>query len=407
MGGTNGGSPVLSTQQRWCAVALSLALAVGAAACTPAPSSPPAPSPSAPQAIPVPAPRGPDVDTCISGTVSAMTLRQLVGQVMLVGTPIANPAGIIGLVTTYGLGGVFLSGRTQLPATQLRSGISSLQAAAPKAAGLLIALDQEGGRVQTAQGPDFPPIPSAVAQGGLTDQDLRTQTRTWAGLLADIGVTLDLAPVADTVPASLGAGNPPIGALDRAYGSDPAAVAADVATVVASMQNEGVYATLKHFPGLGRVTKNTDTSTGAVDTEATAQDPYLAPFRAGIGAGAGAVMVSLAAYPNLDPSTIAAFSTPIVTGLLRQQLGFTGLIISDDLGNAVAVRDVPIGQRAVKFIDAGGDVALTVSAATAAAMFDGLLAAANGSSAFRAKLTAAATRIVRAKYAVSLLPCSP
>jgi beta-N-acetylhexosaminidase len=336
-----------------------------------------------------------------------MTLRQLVGQVMLVGTPIADPAAVSGLVLTYEFGGVFLSGRTQASAAQLRSGISALKASAPHAAGLLIALDQEGGRVQTVQGPDFPPIPSAGAQGALTDADLRTQTQAWAQRLVDIGVTLDLAPVADTVPASLGAGNPPIGALDRSYGSDPAAVAADVATVVGALQSEGVYATLKHFPGLGRVTQNTDTSAGAVDTEATPQDPFLEPFRAGIKAGAGAVMVSLASYPNLDPQAIAAFSAPVVTGLLRQQLGFTGLIVSDDLGNAVAVRNVPVGERAVRFIDAGGDVALTVASSTAAPMFEGLLAAANGSAAFRAKLTAAATRVVRTKYAVGLLPCSP
>jgi len=347
------------------------------------------------------------VDACISTTVSQMTLHQLVGQVMLVGTPIADPAAISGLVMTYELGGVFLSGRTQATAEQLRSGISAVQAAAPRSAGLLISLDQEGGRVQTAQGPDFPPIPSAGAQGALADSDLRAQTRTWAALLANIGVTLDLAPVADTVPASLGAGNPPIGALDRAYGSDPTGVAADIATVVAAMQNEGVYATLKHFPGLGRVTKNTDTTTGAIDTEATVRDPYLEPFRTGIKAGAGAVMVSLASYPNLDPQAVAAFSAPIVSGLLRQQLGFNGLILSDDLGNAVAVRDVPVDQRAVRFIDAGGDVALTVASSTAAPMFDGLLDAANGSPAFRTKLTAAATRVVRAKYAIGLLPCSP
>jgi len=339
--------------------------------------------------------------------MSTLTLRQMVGQVMLVGTPIANPANLAAMVTSYGFGGVFLAGRTQAPAAQLRAGIDALQAAAPKSAGLLIALDQEGGKVQTLQGADFPPIPTAVDQGKLTSQDLRSQTAAWASLLSHIGVTLDLAPVADTVPASLGAGNPPIGALDREYGSDPAAVATDVATVVAAIQSSGVYATLKHFPGLGRVTENTDTSTGAVDAEATTSDPFLAPFRAGINAGTEAVMVSLAYYPKLDPAAIAAFSPQIVTGLLRQQLGFKGLIVSDDLGNAVAVRGVPVEQRAVDFIEAGGDLALTVAPNTAGPMFDGLLAAANGSAELRAKVTTAATRVVRSKYAVGLLPCSP
>jgi beta-N-acetylhexosaminidase len=339
--------------------------------------------------------------------MAAMTIRQRVGQIMLVGTPVGSPSGIADVVASYGLGGVFLAGRSQTAASALQPAIAGLQKSAPTGLGLLIALDQEGGQVQTLQGADFPAIPTAVAQGRLSPADLRAQTLDWAGRLAGIGVNLDLAPVSDTVPASIGAGNPPIGALDREYGSDPAAVAQAVSTVVTAVQSTGVMTTLKHFPGLGRVTKNTDTSTEAVDIEASTKDPYLGPFAAGIQAGTGAVMVSLASYPNLDSQTIAAFSPTIVTGLLRQQLGFSGLIVSDDLGNAVAVRDVPLGQRAVKFISAGGDVALTVSASTAGPMFDGLLAAANGSSSFAQKVTAAATRVVRAKYGVGLLTCSP
>src|SRR5258706_9134664 len=118
-------------------------------------------------------------------------------------------------------------------------------------------------------------------------------------------------------------------------------------------------------------------------------------------------MMSSASYPNLDSQTLAAFSTPIVTGLLRQQLGFDGLIISDDLGAAVAVSGVPMGQRGVRFIEAGGDLVLTVSASTAPAMFDGLLAAANASTAFAAKVAAAAVYVIKAKYAAGLLSCPP
>jgi beta-N-acetylhexosaminidase len=339
--------------------------------------------------------------------MAALTLRQRVGQVMLVGTPVGSPAGIADVVASYGLGGVFLAGRSQTPASTLQSDIAGLQKSAPTGLGLLIALDQEGGLVQTLQGPDFPPIPAAVEQGRLSSTDLRAQALDWAGRLARIGVNLDLAPVADTVPASLGAGNPPIGALDREYGSNPTAVAQAISTVVTAVQSAGVMTTLKHFPGLGRVTKNTDTSTGAVDTEASTKDPYLGPFAAGVQAGTAAVMVSLASYPNLDSQAIAAFSPTIVNGLLRQQLGFNGLVLSDDLANAVSVQNVPIGQRAVKFISAGGDVALTVSASAAGPMFDGLLAAANNSSSFAARLTAAATRVVRAKYGAGLLSCSP
>jgi beta-N-acetylhexosaminidase len=324
-----------------------------------------------------------------------------------VGTPIADPTSVDNLVGTYDIGGVFLSGRSHAPASELRTDIASLQATAPPGAGLLIALDQEGGEVQTLQGSDFPPIPTAVAQGRLNQSTLRAQTVSWARRLAAIGVTLDLAPVADTVPTSIGTANPPIGAFYREYGADPTAVAADIGTVVTAVQSTGVLTTLKHFPGLGRVLKNTDVSTGAVDTVTTTHDPYLSPFQAGIHAGTGAVMVSSASYPNLDPQSIAAFSTLIVTGLLRRQFGFTGLIVSDDLGAAAAVSTVPLDQRAVLFIEAGGDLALTVAPSTAPAMIDGLLAAADTSTSFAAKVTAAAKYVIHAKYTAGLLPCSP
>jgi beta-N-acetylhexosaminidase len=261
--------------------------------------------------------------------------------------------------------------------------------------------------VQTLQGTDFPPIPTAVAQGRLSQSALRAQAVSWARRLAGIGVNLDLAPVADTVPASLGTANPPIGAFYREYGSDPTAVAADITTVVGALQSVGVMTTLKHFPGLGRVRYNTDTSTKAVDTVATTHDPYLGPFAAGIRAGTVAVMVSSASYPNLDAHSIATFSAPIVTGLLRGQLGFRGLIVSDALGGAAAISSVPVDQRAVRFIEAGGDLALTVQASKAPAMINGLLAAAKASTSFTAKLTAAARYVIRTKYGAGLLPCSP
>jgi len=348
-------------------------------------------------------------DACVQSTVAKLSLRQLVGQVLLVGVPIGDPSAIDDTLTEYQFGGVFLAGRYHDSASKLRSEISALQstAKAPTGVHLFISLDQEGGDVQTLQGSDFPPIPTAVNQGKLTKSALYSQTASWATLLADVGVNLDLAPVADTVPADLGTGNPPIGFYHRQYGSDPVAVASDITTVVSAIQSTGVVTTLKHFPGLGRVLENTDTAAHAVDDVATTDDPYLGPFVAGIKASTGAVMVSSATYPKLDPGSIATFSEPIVTGLLRDKLGFTGLIVSDSLAGAAAVASVPVGQRAVKFIQAGGDLALVTTYTKAAAMFDGLLAAAQASPSFTAKVTAAATYVMHAKYVAGLLSCSP
>jgi beta-N-acetylhexosaminidase len=186
----------------------------------------------------------------------------------------------------------------------------------------------------------------------------------------------------------------------------PGPVADDVAAVVSAVQGAGVLTTLKHFPGLGRVRVNTDTSTGARDDLTTADDPALKPFSSGIAAGSAAVMISSATYPKLDPANVAAFSGPIVTGLLRDKLGFTGLVLSDDLGPAVAVGAVPLGQRAVRFIQAGGDMALSVRLADAGPMSDALVAAAKASPEFAARVTQSATRVVQSKLRAGLTTCN-
>ncbi len=345
----------------------------------------------------------------MDATIGSLSLSGRVGQLLMIGAPIGNPTSIVPTVRRYRLGAVFLAGRSSQSAATLRDNIQTIQRAARGATGMgvEVALDQEGGLVQTLSGSDFPKIPSAVRQGGWTDAMLRSRTADWAGRLAAAGVTMDLAPVADTVPAGTAASNPPIGALDRQYGSAPDAVARDIATIVQAAQSAGVMTTLKHFPGLGRVRANTDTSTRAVDSVATVNDPFLRPFAAGIRAGTGAVMVSSARYPKLDSTSIAVFSEPIVTGLLRERLGFTGIIVSDDLGAAAAARSVPVGQRAVRFVRAGGDLVLTVRPTDAGPMVVALTAAAQQSPAFAARVTDAAENVLRAKVRAGLLTCSP
>jgi beta-N-acetylhexosaminidase len=341
---------------------------------------------------------------CVAATVAGLSLADRAGQLLMIGTPVADPAGLARTVTARHLGGVFLAGRSHRPAADLKQDIAALQRAAPDVP-LLVALDQEGGAVQTLQGPDFPLVPSALVQGRWSTATLRARTAAEADRLVAIGVTQNLAPVADTVPRSVGTANPPIGAFHRQYGSEPDTVAADIRTVVAASQRAGVLTTLKHFPGLGRVRVNTDTSTGSADSTTTANDPYLQPFAAGIRAGSAAVMVSSASYPKLDRRAIAAFSTPIITGLLRRQLGFTGMVMSDDLGAAAAVAAVPVGERAVRFVRAGGDLVLTIRPEDAAPMADALLAAARESPAFAARVADAAGHVVQAKYRAGLLRC--
>ncbi|MFI5911043.1 glycoside hydrolase family 3 N-terminal domain-containing protein [Dactylosporangium sp. NPDC051541] len=344
---------------------------------------------------------------CAEQLVGKLSLEQQAAQLLMIGTPLSSPLGAAQTIQKYHIGGIFLAGRSSASAATLRQQIAQLQDAAKQNGGtaLQIGIDQEGGQVQTLKGDDFPAIPTAVNQGKLDNATLKARTAEWAALLKGIGITIDLAPVADVVPADVGKNNPPIGGFERQYGSTPDPVADDVATVVQAIQGAGVLTTLKHFPGLGRVRVNTDTSTGAQDAVMTTDDPFLKPFSSGLTAGSAAVMISSATYPKLDAKNVAAFSQPIVTGLLREKLGFNGLVLSDDLGAAVAVGSTPVGQRAVKFIQAGGDMALSVRLADAAPMTEALVTAAKADPAFAARVKQSATRVLQSKIQAGLASC--
>ena len=170
------------------------------------------------------------------------------------------------------------------------------------------------------------------------------------------------------------------------------------------MAAAGVMSVAKHFPGLGRVTGNTDFTANVVDSVTTANDPDLNSFKAAVSAGVPMVMVALATYTRIDPSQLAVFS-PAVMKLLRGNLGFTGVIVSDDLGQAIAVQSVSPANRATGFLTAGGDLITSQSLAPAEQMAAAVLAKAEGDAAFRATVNAAARRVLAAKRAAGLLPC--
>ncbi|HEY0933832.1 MAG TPA: glycoside hydrolase family 3 N-terminal domain-containing protein, partial [Trebonia sp.] len=245
---------------------------------------------------------------------------------------------------------------------------------------------------------------SAVVQGTWSDASLRAAAAGWGTDLRAAGVNLDLAPVMDVVPAATAAGNAPIGALDRQYGSSPVTNGEHGAAFIRGLAAAGVMSVAKHFPGLGRVTGNTDFTADVTDTVTTAGDPYLNSFRAAVSARVPMVMVALATYTRIDPSRLAVFS-PVVTGLLRGKLGFTGVIISDDLGDASAVQSIPAGTRAVDFLTAGGDLVTSQSLGPAEQMATAVLAKAAADPAFRATVDTAAQLVVTAKRTAGLLPC--
>jgi beta-N-acetylhexosaminidase len=361
------------------------------------------PSLSSVSAAPSPA----SVAACAQAVLRSLPRAQFAAQVFNVGLDVTDLGSGRDLVTQTGVGGVFLSGRSQR-GLGLAPAIAGLQRSA-LAAGrlpLLVSADEEGGAVQSVRGPGIPLWPSAFEQSTWTLSELSSRSAGWASSLRTLGITLNLGPVADVVRIADRASNPPIGALGREYGSDPVAAAARISIVTASLQHAGVGATAKHFPGLGRVRDNTDTSNKAQDDVATAEDVNLAPFRAAIRSGASAVMVSSARYPRLDSTDPAVWSARIITTLLRGKLGFTGLVISDDLANARAVTAVPVGDRAIRFLQAGGDLVLIVDRADLLPMLTAVQGEAAASPAFKARLQQAAQHVVESKIRLGLVPCS-
>jgi beta-N-acetylhexosaminidase len=339
-----------------------------------------------------------------------MTLAQRVGQLFMVGTPADRvDQRTRGQIGAYHVGNVMLTGRSydgvRQPKHVSKVMRREVDAASTDGVRLFVATDQEGGLVRVLQGPGFSDIPTALVQGTWGLPRLRHAAATWAGQLRTVGVNMNLAPVTDTVPGPKAARhNPPIGKYHREFGYTTRVVGRHGVAFLRGMADGRVVPTVKHFPGLGRVRANTDTSAGVTDRVTTRHDAYLRPFRAAIGAGVPAVMMSTAYYTHLDPRWPAAFSPFVVGTVLRGDLGFRGVVISDDLARAKQVASFSPAGRALRFIGAGGDIVLVVEPDPLPAMYDAVLDRARSSAKFRAKVNAAALRVLRAKDRQGLLP---
>jgi len=345
-----------------------------------------------------------DQEQQVTAALAALDRRAQVAQLFVVGVPLTGLSAADALVAG-GVGGVFLHGRSTASAADLAAVTGRWAAAAPGGLRSWVAADQEGGQVQTLQGPGFGDLPSALDQGQLPPDQLTTLADGMGASLEQAGVTLDLAPVADIVPAGTAASNAPIGAFDRQYGSTAAEVVSAAGAVVRGLGAHDVTGTLKHFPGLGSVHGNTDTTADVVDSTTSRDGEQVAAF--GVLSRNPAhpfVMVSSATYQLIDPSTPAVFSPVVITDVLRGDIGFRGPVITDDVGTAVAVRDVPPGERAVRFLAAGGTLVLTVTASPLQAMEDAVLARDGSDPAFAKQVDAAVRTALVAKARAGLLP---
>lgn len=341
-----------------------------------------------------------------SAVAAELPLAAQVGQLYMVGVSTGGlDEATTAAITEAQVGSVVLLGNSDAGLEPIASITTQLAELGADELPIMVAVDQEGGTVQRLQGEGFSDIPSAVEQAQLPEGELADAAYTWAMELVDAGVHFNLAPVADVVPADKQASNAPIGALDRNYGNDVETTARAVAEFVSGMDLAGIATSLKHFPGLGQVTVNTDFGV-AHDTDVVPGDSDWAAFTAGIDAGARSVMVSSAVFELIDPDNEGVFSRTVITSYLREQLGFEGVVIADDLGAAGAVADTPPADRGVRFLAAGGDVVINADPAILQEMVTATITQAEADPAFAEQVTASATRVLELKSWLGLVGCA-
>lgn len=249
-----------------------------------------------------------------------------------------------------GLAGVCLYGENVVSGPQLRDLVAQIRAVKPDA---LIAIDEEGGDVTRVHYATGSPYPGAALLGRLDDvAETAVVARAVADVLGWIGADLNLAPVADV---NSDPRNPVIGV--RAFGAEPGLVARHVAAFTRAHEGAGVATSVKHFPGHGATSADSHLALPVVDASLDVlRERDLPPFRAAIDAGARTVMTSHILLPQVDPENPATFSPRILGGLLRDELGFDGVIVSDALDMAGASGEIGIPAAAARALAAGCDL---------------------------------------------------
>jgi beta-N-acetylhexosaminidase len=290
------------------------------------------------------------------------------------------------------IGGVIVHGFNFSTAAQLRSITSRLHAAA--AAGgqprLLVAVDQEGGSVKTV--PWIPPTvapPQTGSAGVAVDQGRRT-----GSALRSLGVDVDLAPVAD-VPASRASF---VYRQGRTWSFDAAQTSRLASAFALGLGQAHMLATMKHFPGLGFAPLDTDYAVVRIGASQAHLAPGLAPYRQAVAQQVPLIMLSNAIYSAYDRVNAAGWSRAISTRLLRRQLGFRGVTITDSLDGAAHARGIAPNGLAIGAANAGTDLLLvTGGEAATRSVFASLLRAAQSGRVHRSSLEASYRRILALK----------
>jgi len=252
-----------------------------------------------------------------------------------------------------GLAGVTLFARNLADRDQVRALCDAIRRAAKGWPAPIIAVDQEGGRVQRLRrmSPLHPPMSGIGAQGPAA---CSAAGAAIGADLADLGFNLDFAPVLDVDTNSA---NPIIG--DRAFSSDPHEAAERALAFLDGLESAGPAGCGKHFPGHGDAAADSHLDLPIIDVGPDLLDAReLVPFRAAVDAGVRMIMTAHCLYPELDPDVPATLSRPIVHGILRERLGFDGCVITDDLGMKAISDRFPMREVLSRGLNAGIDLFL-------------------------------------------------
>ncbi|MFO7565634.1 MAG: beta-N-acetylhexosaminidase [Enhygromyxa sp.] len=280
------------------------------------------------------------------------------GQLLFVGFDgLEIPPDLAQRIAAGRVGGVVLFRRNIEGPEQLRALIGRLHELAPADAPLTVALDQEGGRVQRLRDPwtEWPPM-RALGAGSV--EHTASFARALALELLDVGVDLDFAPVVDV---DSNPQNPVIG--DRSFAADPATVGRHAAAFIEAMQGAGIAACAKHFPGHGDTDLDSHLALPRLDLDRARLDrTELPPFAAAVAADVASIMTAHVLFPRLDPKRPATLS-PAVMAVLRDELGYDGLVFSDDVEMKAVADHFSVEQRSLGVLEAGVDVILACSQA--------------------------------------------
>jgi beta-N-acetylhexosaminidase len=320
-----------------------------------------------------------------------LSLERQVGQALMISFRGTTPPAYVRRALRRGRASGVILFRANVPTPAVtRSLARRLQRAARGRA--LIAADQEGGPIRrlgwAAPQPAQSDVPTPFAA--------KRHARAAAKDLAAVGVNVTLAPVADVA----GSGSV---MKTRAFPGGATDVTALTRAAIQGYRGTKVAATLKHFPGLGQARTNTDNAAVTISSPRAALEARdLPPFEAGIEAGAPLVMASHALFTGLDRANIASQSRPILTKLLRETLGFKGVVITDSMEAAAVRKRSPIELASLRAIAAGADLVLLTDDRSFPRVYDRLLTRARRSAKFRARIADAAARVIALKQSLGL-----